>query len=270
MNYNLKGKIAVIIGAGGAICGEIAKALSSEGVSVAIWDISLDNALKKCEEIRSLGGKAIAVKCNATKKGSVSSALKETLIKYGIVDILVNGAGGSRKKATTSPEQKFFDIDIEAMDMVMALNYMSMVIPSQLVGRVFADKKAGVILNITSIAGISPLTRAVSYSNSKAAANSFTQWLAVHMAQNYSPKIRVNAVAPGFMLTEQNRFLLIDEKTGRMTERGQQIINNVPMARYGQPQEIIGAALWLVSDMSGFVTGAVIPVDGGYMAFSGV
>jgi NAD(P)-dependent dehydrogenase (short-subunit alcohol dehydrogenase family) len=138
------------------------------------------------------------------------------------------------------------------------------------VGPIFVEKNAGVILNITSIAGILPLTRSISYSNAKAAGNSFTRWLAVHMAQTYSENIRVNAVAPGFMLTEQNRFLLVDEATGEITERGRQIIKSVPMARYGKPQEITGAALWLLSEQASFVTGAVIPVDGGLTAFSGV
>jgi len=156
------------------------------------------------------------------------------------------------------------------MKAVLSLNYLSAVIPSQVVGRIFAEKKSGVIINISSIAGILPLTRAISYSDGKAATNSFTRWLAVHMAQEYSPNIRVNAIAPGFMLTEQNRFLLVDEKTGEITERGQQILKNVPMGCYGNPHEVVGAALWLVSDMASFVTGAVIPIDGGYSAFSGV
>jgi NAD(P)-dependent dehydrogenase (short-subunit alcohol dehydrogenase family) len=270
MNYHLEGKIAVITGAGGAICGEIAKAFTGEGVLVAIWDISLDAAQRICEEIRSSGGNAIAIECDACEKSRVATALKETLSKYGTIDILVNGAGGSRKETTTSNDLTFFDIEPEDMKAIFSLNYLSAVIPAQTVGRIFAEKKSGVILNISSIAGISPLTRAISYSDGKAAVNSFTRWLAVHMAQGYSPNIRVNAIAPGFMLTEQNRFLLIDKKTGEMTERGKQIIKSVPMARYGKPQEIVGAALWLVSDTANFVTGAVIPLDGGYSAFSGV
>lgn len=147
---------------------------------------------------------------------------------------------------------------------------MSAVIPSQAVGRIFAGKKSGVILNISSIAGLQPLTCSIAYSNGKAATNNFTQWLSVHMAQNFSPGIRVNAIAPGFMLTEQNRFLLVDVKTGKLTERGKKIINFVPMGRLGDPKEIVGSALWLVSDHASFVTGAIIPVDGGFTAFSGV
>lgn len=267
---HLEGKIAVITGAGGAICGEIAKAFASEGISVAIWDISLVAARKKCEEIRSSGGNAIAVECDACEKTSVATAINQTISEYGTIDILVNGAGGSRKETTTSDELPFFDIEPDDMKSVLFLNYLSAIIPAQAVGRIFAEKKSGVILNISSIAGILPLTRAISYSDGKAAVNSFTRWLAVHMAQDYSPNIRVNAIAPGFMLTEQNRFLLIDEKTGEITDRGKQILKSVPTARYGEPKEIVGAALWLVSDTASFVTGAVIPIDGGYSAFSGV
>ena len=152
----------------------------------------------------------------------------------------------------------------------LALNYQSAVLPSQAVGRIFAEKKKGVILNIASIAGIRPLTRAVAYSNGKAAVISFTQWLAIHMAKEYSPQIRVNALAPGFVLTEQNRFLLLNEKTGKPTDRGTQIMQSVPMGRYGEAAEMVGAALWLVSDSSSFVTGIIVPVDGGMTAYAGV
>lgn len=270
MDYGFRGKVAVVTGGGGSICGEIAKALALEGVSVAIWDVSIRAAEEKAGEINRAGGKAIPVMCDVLSRESVERATGETLERYGTVDILINGAGGSRKEATTSPECEFFDLDPEAIRDVFSLNYMSAVIPSQVVGRVFAQKKAGVILNISSVAGIQPLTRAVAYSNGKAATNNFTQWLAVHMAKNFSPEIRVNAIAPGFILTQQNRFLLIDEKTGMLTERGQQVIRFVPMGRLGKPEEIVGAALWLVSDLASFVTGAVVPVDGGFTAFSGV
>lgn len=270
MNYQLDGRVAVITGAGGAIGGEIAKAFAREGMAVAIWDISFEHACKRREEILASGGKAVAIACDVTEPTSVTAAVEETLTQFGTINVLVNGAGGSRKQTTTGPELEFFDIEAESMKSVLALNYLSAVIPAQKLGRIFAESQSGVILNISSIAGISPLTRALSYSDGKAATNSFTRWLAVHMAQNYSPKIRVNAIAPGFMLTEQNRFLLIDGKTGHMTDRGEQILKQVPMARYGEAQEIVGAALWLVSDSASFVTGAVIPVDGGYTAFSGV
>jgi len=270
MNYNIDRKVAIVTGAGGAICGEIAKAMAHEGVSVAIWDISLRGAMKIVDIISEEGYKAIAIQCNVLDKVSVRKALKKTLEKFKTVDILINGAGGGKKEATTSNDLNFFNIDPKAINDVVSLNYMGSVICSQAVGRIFAEKKSGVILNISSIGGISPLTRSIAYCSGKAATNNFTQWLAVYMSQNFSPKIRVNAIAPGFMLTEQNKFLLFNEKKNELTKRGKRIINFVPMARLGNPKEIIGAALWLVSDAASFVTGAIVPVDGGFTAFSGV
>ncbi|MFP4430854.1 MAG: SDR family oxidoreductase [Spirochaetaceae bacterium] len=270
MDLGLKGKSVIVTGAGGAICGKIAEGFAAEGANVAVWDISLEAAERQKDAITETGGRAIAVDCDATSREDVEAAFRATLSEFGTVEALVNGAGGSRKETTTSDELTFFDFRTEDLDRVMALNYLSAVIPSQVVGRHFSDQDGGSIVNISSIAGIHPVTRALSYSNGKAATNSFTEWLAVHMAQNYSGKIRVNAVAPGFILTEQNRFLLIDQKTGNMSPRGQQVVDTVPMARYGAPEEIVGAALWLSSASASFVTGTIIPVDGGLTAFLGV
>ncbi len=270
MDLRLGSRTAVVTGGGGAVCGAIAKGLATEGVSVAVWDLSLEAAEAIAAEIRCSGGDAIAARCDATEKASVEGALRETLSRFVTVDILINGAGGGRLEATTSPELSFFDLAVEDMKRTVDLNYLSAVVPSQAIGRIYADKKSGVILNISSIVGERPITRSISYSNGKAALNSFTRWLAVHMATNYSPAIRVNAIAPGFMLTGQNRFLLADEKSGEPTERTRQIIRQVPMARLGEPDEMVGAALWLVSDWARFVTGAVIPVDGGFTAVAGV
>ncbi len=264
------GKVAVITGAGGAICGAIARALSAYGASVAIWDLSEAAAQRQAKAIQAAGGSALAVTCDVLDRPAIEHAMQATLAEFQTVDILINGAGGSRRETTTAPDLSFFDMSSEALMKTIALNYSSAVLPSQAIGRLFAKQKHGVILNIASIAGIRPLTRAIGYSNSKAAVISFTQWFAVHMAQEYSPHIRVNALAPGFVLTEQNRFLLIDEKTGQPTERGRQIIRHVPMGRLAAPEEMVGAALWLVSDSASFVTGAVIPVDGGFTAISGV
>lgn len=266
----LNGKVAVVTGGGGAIGGAMARALAESGVAVAVWDRSASSAQAVVEAITGRGGRAVAMTCDVLKPDDVERATQATVDTFGTINILINGAGGSRKEATTSSDLSFFDIGAEALMQTVALNYAGLVIPSQAVARHFARQQAGVILNIASIAGMLPLTRAVAYSNGKAAAISFTQWLAVHMAQTYSPRIRVNAIAPGFVLTEQNRFLLTDEKTGEPTERGRQIIRSTPMGRYGDPEEMVGAALWLVSDSARFVTGAVVPVDGGFTAFAGV
>jgi len=266
----LEGKVAAVTGAGGAICGAIADALARRGVSTAVWDLSAEAARKRVAAITAAGGKAAAMACDVLDPVSVDAAAEETLRAFGAIDILINGAGGSRKQATTSEDLSFFDILPDELMRTLALNYQGAVLCSQRVGRILAEKRAGVILNIASIAGLKPLTRAVGYCNGKAALVSFTQWLAVHMAQEYSPKIRVNAMAPGFVLTDQNRFLLVDEKTGEPTERGRQIVSHVPLGRYGAVGEMVGTALWLVSDASEFVTGAVVPVDGGFSAYSGV
>ena len=266
----LRDKVAVITGGGGAICGAIAPALAALGARVALWDLSEDAARSKANEIETAGGEALAVRCNVTDRKEVDEATRTTVAAFETIDILINGAGGGRADATTSADLKFFDILPSDLRDAIALNYDSAVLPAQAVGRVFADKGEGVVLNIASIAGLKPLTRSLGYSNGKAAVVSFTEWLAVHMAQGYSPKIRVNAIAPGFIVTDQNRFILWDEKSGELSERGKEVVRNVPMKRMGRPEEMVGAALWLVSDAATFVTGAVVPVDGGYNAFSGV
>jgi NAD(P)-dependent dehydrogenase (short-subunit alcohol dehydrogenase family) len=270
MNLDLRGKKAVVTGGAGAICGAIAVALAQEGVDVAIWDIAMGKARSKERELSRLGIRCIAIECDVTDGGAVSASTQRTVEEFGTVDILINGVGASRKATTTDADRSFFDITVQAMHDTLSLNYLSTVVTSQHVGKIFAENGKGVILNVTSIAGCTPLTRALTYSDGKHAANSFTRWFAVHMAQNYSPRIRVNAVAPGFVSTDQNRFLLYDEKTGEMTERCRRIMSNVPMGRLGSPDEIVGAALWLVSDLAGYVTGIVVPVDGGFTAYSGV
>jgi NAD(P)-dependent dehydrogenase (short-subunit alcohol dehydrogenase family) len=270
INYHLAGNVAVVTGGGGAIGGAIAAALAEQGVSIAIWDLDPSTAEKKAAEINSNGGTAIGLECDVTAKVSIESAFAATLKEFSTVNFLVNSAGGSNKSTTTSTELPFADLQVDDMAHVFLQNYMGTVMSSQLAAKQFIKNKAGVILNISSIAGILPLTRALSYSDAKAAVNSFTRWLAVHMAQNCSANIRVNAIAPGFILTNQNRFLLVDEKSGELTERGRQIFRSVPMARFGKVEEVADAALWLLSERASFITGAVIPVDGGYTAFSGV
>lgn len=183
---------------------------------------------------------------------------------------MINGAGGNRQPATTSPDLSFFDLPVDELDYVVRLNFMGTLLPSQVFGRVFAQKQEGVILNISSMAAYRPMTKVVGYAAAKAAVSNLTQWLAVHFCQNYSPHIRVNAIAPGFFLTDQNRYLLTDAKTGELTPRGRAIMDHTPMGRFGEPFDLVGTVIWLVSDASKFVTGTVVPVDGGFMAYSGV
>jgi len=183
---------------------------------------------------------------------------------------LINAAGGNRPDATTSPDRSFFDLPEEALRFVFDLNLMGTILPSQILGQLMAQRGEGVILNVSSMNAFRPLTRIAAYSAAKAGVSNFTQWLAVHMAQEYSPRIRVNAIAPGFFLTEQNRFLLTDQQTGALTPRGETIITHTPMQRFGTPEDLLGAVLWLLSSASAFVSGVVIPIDGGFSAFSGV
>jgi NAD(P)-dependent dehydrogenase (short-subunit alcohol dehydrogenase family) len=244
--------------------------LACAGAKVAVIDLSPEAAKKVADEIKSQGGTALAVKCNVLDKKQIEDAAKEITAKLGKVDILINGAGGNKKNATTSDSLAFFDLPAEAIRGVFDLNFLGTLLPSQVFGKEMAKNGSGVILNISSMNAFRPLTKICGYSAAKAAVSNFTQWLAVHINQNYSKDIRVNAIAPGFFLTEQNRFLLTDEKTGQLTPRGKTIIEHTPMARFGNPDDLTGTMLWLVSDAAKFVTGVVVPVDGGFSAFSGV
>ncbi len=268
--FDLTGKVIAITGAGGILCGAMAKALARRRAKIAIWDIKEEAAISVAEEIKSNKAEAIAVKCNVLDKKSIERAREKTVAELGEIDILINGAGGNKKEATTSQDLSFFDLPIEAVRFVFELNFIGTFLTTQVVAKDMANRGRGVILNISSMASFSPLTKVAGYSAAKAAVNNFTQWLAVHLCQNYSKDIRVNAIAPGFFLTEQNRFLLTNEKTGELTARGKTIIDHTPIGRFGQPEELIGTALWLLSDAAKFVTGVVVPIDGGFDAFSGV
>ena len=270
MDLHLEQRTAIVTGGGGAICGAIARALAAEGASVAVWDLDRTAAETVATEILAAGGRAIGVACDATVRAQVVSALNRTVEAFGSVDILVAGAGGGRRDATTSPDLSFFDIAESGLRSAIDLNYMTAVVPCQEVGRRLAAQGTGVVLVISSIAAMRPLTRSIGYSNGKAALSNFVQWLAVEFAENYDARIRVNAIAPGFVLSNQNRFLLVDETTGHPTERAKQVLEHVPQARLGEPDDIVGAALWLVSDQARFVTGVILPVDGGFTARAGV
>jgi NAD(P)-dependent dehydrogenase (short-subunit alcohol dehydrogenase family) len=268
--FNLKDKVIAVTGGGGVLCVALAKALGEASGKIAVLDINEEAAGDVVKQINDNDGNAIAVKCDVLDKNSIQQAEKQIVEKLGPVDILINGAGGNKKEATTSAEMSFFDIPSEAVRSVFDLNFMGTFLPSQVFGKKMAERGEGVILNVSSMNAFKPLTKIAAYSGAKAAISNFTQWLAVHMCQNYSENIRVNAIAPGFFLTEQNRFLLIDEKTGKPTARGQTIIAHTPMGRYGKAEELVGTTLWLLSDAAKFVTGVVVPVDGGFSAFSGV
>ena len=276
MNYSLeslfgiKGKRIVITGGGGILCGEMSRALGALGAKIAVLDLREDAAQIVVDEIKAAGGEAIAVKCDVLKKESTEAAAKVVVKAFGGVDVLINGAGGNKKEATTSDDMTFFDLPADAMRFVFDLNIIGTVIPSQVFGKLMADQESGSIINTSSMSAFHPLTKVAGYSAAKAAVSNFTEWLAVHMSQNYATDIRVNAVAPGFFLTEQNRFLLTDEKTGKPTPRGKTIIANTPMARYGTPDELISTVVWLLGDGAKFVHGTVVAVDGGFNAFGGV
>ncbi len=266
---SFEGKVAVITGAGGTLLSVVAEALAERKTSIAVLDINKDAALDVVSRIERKGGKALAVVADVTDRASVEAACEKVLEAFGTVDILINGAGGNSPRATTGPNLSFFDIPQEALDYVTRLNLLGTIIPCQVFGRILADKKSGVILNFSSMNALRPLTNIPAYSAAKAAVSNFTQWLAVHMAHNYSKDIRVNAVAPGFFLTKQNRFLLLDE-SGDLTSRGKVIISHTPIGRFGEPKDLLGTILWLLSEETRFVTGIVVPVDGGFSAFSGV
>ena len=268
--FGLSGKAAVVTGGGGVLCGAMSRALGRVGVKVAVLDLFPEAAQKVADDIVAADGEAIAVPCDVLDKASLEAARDAVLARFGQVDILINGAGGNKKQATTSPELSFFDLPADAVRWVFNLNFIGTLLPSQVFGKLMADQGEGIILNVSSMNAFRPLTRIPAYSAAKAAVSNFTQWLAVHISQEYSPDIRVNAIAPGFFLTEQNRFLLTDERTGELTPRGRTIIDHTPMARFGDPEDLIGTVLWLLSPGAAFVHGVVLPVDGGFSAFSGV
>jgi NAD(P)-dependent dehydrogenase (short-subunit alcohol dehydrogenase family) len=233
-------------------------------------DVMDEPAAALCKQIASAGGHALPVHCNVLDKDAVDKAFQEALARLGRMDVLINGAGGNKKQATCAPPDTFFDLPADALRFVFELNCIGTMIPCQVFGRHMAERGQGVIINISSMNAFRPLTNIAGYSAAKAAVSNFTQWLSTYMAQRHSPNIRVNAMAPGFFLTEQNRFLLTEGKTGKLTARGQTILAHTPAGRFGEPADLAGTLIWLVSDASKFVTGIVVPVDGGFSAFSGV
>ncbi len=269
--YDFTGRTIVVTGAMGVIGGELSCALVGCGASVVMLDRDLGPASGLLDRMGPAGSsRAMAVDADVLDEDSLRRAADLAVARFGPPDALVNNAGGNRPEATTGPAQSFFDIRPEVFRSVVDLNLLGPVMPSQVFGRRMAERGEGVILNVSSMAALRPLTRTAAYSAAKAAVSNFTQWLAVHVAQEYSPRIRVNAIAPGFLKTRQNQFLLTDKDTGELTPRGAAILAHTPMARFGTPADLLGAALWLLSPASAFVTGVVVPIDGGFAAFSGV
>ena len=267
--FSISGKVVVITGGGGVIGSVLSKDIAKLGAKVAVLSRTLVNAEKVAKEILEDGGDAIALSADVLIKDSIEAAAKAVIEKYGHVDILINGAGGNNAKASTSPERSFFDLDMEAIKSVFDINFTGIVQTTQIFGKFMADQGYGSIINIASMASYRPLTRTIAYSAAKAALVNFTEWMSVHFAKEYSTKIRVNAIAPGFLLTKQNDYLLFD-KDRNLTPRGKSILDSTPMGRFGEPAEMTGAIVYLCSEASSFVTGAVIPLDGGFNAFSGV
>ncbi len=268
--YDFTGKTVVITGGAGILGGEMACALVGCGANVAIVDLDPSLAERLMPRLEAGPGRAIVLGTDVLNPEVLEQTAQQVVETFGQVDCLINGAGGNDPRATTGPDQSFFELPPDALRFVFDLNIIGTILPSQAFGKYMAEQGEGVILNVSSMNALRPLTRIPAYSAAKAAVSNFTQWLAVHIAQEYSPNIRVNAIAPGFFLTSQNKFLLTDEATGELTPRGQSIIDHTPMGRFGDPEDLLGAVLWLLSPASAFVTGVVVPIDGGFIAFSGV
>ena len=276
---DLNGKVCVITGGAGVLGTAMVKAIASTGARIAIADINKEVADKVAAEIAGeSGATVIGVEANVLDKTSLESAKTEINSKLGQIDILINGAGGNSPQATTKVEQildenldkledTFYGLEMEGFDKVFALNFKGTLLPTMVFTKDMLKNKKGVILNVSSMNSYKPLTKIPAYSAAKASINNFTEWLSVHLAK---VGIRVNAIAPGFFITHQNRFLVIDEKTGNYSPRGQKIVDNTPMGKFGEPEDLQGATLFLISDISNFITGIIIPVDGGYSAFGGV
>lgn len=247
----------------------MAREMAKKGAKVALLDLFVESAQKIADEINAAGGDAIAVKANVLDRASLEEARDAVVAKYGRIDVLINGAGGNKKQATVSPELDFFHLDVDAFKWVFDLNVTGAVLTTMVFGELLAKQGTGNVINIASMATYHPLTNTVAYCGAKAAVANFTEWMATHFNQNYSKNIRVNAIAPGFLLTTQNKFLM-QKEDGTPTDRGQRVLNKTPMGRYGDPEEMAGPVIWLCSEAASFVNGAVIPVDGGFSSFWGI
>lgn len=268
--FQLQDKVAIVTGGTGVLGSQMAKGLAQAGAKVAVLGRREEKAQEIAQGITSEGGQATATPGDVLDESSLKTAEKAILAEYGKIDILVNCAGGNMKGATIGPDQTFFDLDMSDFDKVVALNMKGTVLPTKVFAQNMAQNQSGSVINISSMAAFDrTITRVMGYSSSKAAISNFTHWLSVEMAKKFGEGIRVNAIAPGFFIGEQNRSLLLNED-GSLTDRGQTIIDHTPMGRFGESEELIGTLVYLCSEASQFVTGVVIPVDGGFSSFSGV
>ena len=270
--YDFTDRTILVTGGAGVIGIEISRMLVECNANVVILSRNAERGEKSISELNKeikSNGRAIYIHGDVLNSDTLHHANETIHSQFGEVDILINAAGGNHPSATTSADLSFFDLPLDALRHVDQLNLLGTILPCQVIGRGMAERGEGVILNVSSMNAFRPLTRTVGYAAAKAAVSNFTQWLAVHMAREYSPRIRVNAIAPGFFVGEQNRHLLLNED-GSLTARGATIVAHTPMGRFGTPEDLLGATMWLISPAAAFVTGIVLPIDGGFSAFSGV
>lgn len=268
--FDVDGKVCVVTGGSGVLGTEMAKAIGANGGTVVVLARGEEGLRETSAELDALDVEHTTVAASVLDPVELEAAAETVVEEYGRVDALINAAGGNSPEATTGEDTSFFDLPKGALEDVVNVNFVGTVLASQAFGERMVERGEGVILNVSSMNAYTPLTKIPAYSAAKAAVSNFTEWLAVHMAHEYSPDVRVNAIAPGFFLTEQNRYLLIDEETGDYTDRGQAIIDHTPQGRFGDPEDLSTTVLWLLSPGSEFVHGAVIPIDGGFSAYSGV
>ena len=267
--FDLTGKVAILTGGAGVLGSAMAKGLVQAGAKVGILSRTASKVQKAVDEIQEMGGEGLALVADVLVENQLIDARNKVLKKWGRIDILVNAAGGNMKGATIMPDQDIFNLNMEDFTKVTDLNLKGTVLPTMVFAKVMADQKKGCIINISSMAAQQAITRVVGYSASKAAIDNFTKWMSVEMAHKFGEGIRVNAIAPGFFIAEQNRRLLTNED-GSLTARGQTIVSETPVKRFGEPEELVSTLIWLCSDASSFITGIIVPVDGGFSAFSGV
>jgi NAD(P)-dependent dehydrogenase (short-subunit alcohol dehydrogenase family) len=268
--FDIDGDVCVITGGAGELGSAMAKGIGINGGTVVLLDLDEEKLQAASDELSELDVPHHTIQASVLDPAELEAATETVVEEYGRVDVLINAAGGNNPAATTDEETSFFDIPKDALENVSDLNFLGTVLASQAFGEQMADQGEGTILNVSSMTAFTPLTKILAYSGAKAAVSNFTEWLAVHMAHNYSPDIRVNAIAPGFFLTEQNRYLLTDEETGEYTDRGQAIVDHTPQDRFGDPEDLLTTVLWLISPGAEFVTGVIVPIDGGFSAYSGV